>query len=407
MTGILAGLRIVEGSAFIAAPLGGMTLAQLGADVIRFDDIKGGLDNDRWPVTQDGRSIYWAGLNKGKRSIAVDLRNPRGRELLTALIAAPGEGSGIFTTNMPARGWLAYEELARKRADLIALNIVGARDGTAHVDYTVNAITGFPTVTGPVGHDGPVNAVAPPWDLATAYAGAMAILAAERHRRLTGQGQRIVLPLQDMALAATSALGYIGEAVINQVDRPRFGNEIFGTFGRDFKTRDGRFVMICIFSDRHVDALAAAGGFAAAFKQIEARKGVDLKTDAGRWNARAELCAVIEPWVAAHTAAEVGTALRKAGALWSPYQSFRELAADKQNVLDNPMFTVLDQPGIGRYPAAASPLQFGAVTREPPRPAPVLGQHTDEILSAILGLPDHEIAKLHDDRIVGGPPRAS
>ena len=403
MTGILAGLRIVEGSAFIAAPLGGMTLAQLGADVIRFDDIKGGLDNDRWPITQDGRSIYWAGLNKGKRSIAVDLRSPRGRELLSALITAPGEGAGIFTTNMPARGWLAYEALAKKRADLIALNIVGARDGSAHVDYTVNAITGFPLVTGPVDHDGPVNAVAPPWDLATAYAGAMAILAAERHRRLTGQGQRIVLPLQDMALAATSALGYIGEAVINQVDRPRFGNEIFGTFGRDFKTRDGRFVMICIFSDRHVDALAAAGGFAEAFRKVEATKGVDLKTDAGRWNARAELCALIEPWVAAHTAAEIGTALKKAGALWAPYQSFRELAADQENLLDNPMFTVLDQPGIGRYPVAASPLQFGAASRQPPKTAPMLGQHTDEILSGILGLPDHEIAKLHDDKVIGGP----
>jgi 2-methylfumaryl-CoA isomerase len=403
MTGILAGLRIVEGSAFIAAPLGGMTLAQLGADVIRFDDIKGGLDNDRWPITQDGRSIYWAGLNKGKRSIAVDLRSPRGRELLTARISAPGEGAGIFTTNMPARGWLAYEELAKKRADLIVLNIVGARDGSAHVDYTVNAITGFPLVTGPVGHDGPVNAVAPPWDLATAYAGAMAILAAERHRRLTGQGQRIVLPLQDMALAATSALGYIGEAVINQVDRPRFGNEIFGTFGRDFKTRDGRFVMICIFSDRHVDALATAGGFAEAFRKIEATKGVDLKTDAGRWNARAELCALIEPWVAAHTAPEIGAALKKAGALWAPYQSFRELAADKENLLDNPMFTVLDQPGIGRYPVAASPLQFGAAPRQPPKTAPMLGQHTDEILSGILGLPDHEIAKLHDDKVIGGP----
>ena len=403
MTGILAGLRIVEGSAFIAAPLGGMTLAQLGADVIRFDDIKGGLDNERWPITRDGRSIYWAGLNKGKRSIAVDLRNPKGRELLTALITAPGEGAGIFTTNMPARGWLAYEELAKKRADLIALNIVGARDGSAHVDYTVNAITGFPMVTGPAGHDGPVNAVAPPWDLATAYAGAMAILAAERHRRMTGQGQRIVLPLQDMALAATSALGYIGEAVVNEVDRPRFGNEIFGTFGRDFRTKDGRFVMICIFSDRHVDALASAGGFASAFRKIEAESGVDLKTDAGRWNARERLCTVIEPWVAARTAADVGAALKQAGALWAPYQTFRELAADKDAVRDNPLFTVLDQPGIGRYPVAASPLQFGAVPRRPPRIAPTLGQHTDEILSAILGLPDHEIARLHDEKVVGGP----
>ena len=403
MTGILAGLRIVEGSAFIAAPLGGMALAQLGADVIRFDDIKGGLDNDRWPITKEGRSIYWAGLNKGKRSIAVDLRSPKGRELLAALITAPGEGAGIFTTNMPARGWLAYEELSKKRADLIALNIVGDRHGTANVDYTINAITGFPMVTGPVGHDGPVNAVAPPWDLATGYAGAMAILAAERHRRMTGQGQRIVLPLQDMALSVTSALGYLGEAVVNDVDRPRYGNEIFGTFGRDFRTSDGRFVMICIFSDSHVDALATAGGFATAFEKIEAETGVDLKSDAGRWNARAQLCAVIEPWVAAHTAADVGAALKKAGALWAPYQTFRELATDKDAVQDNPLFTVLDQPGIGRYPVAGSPLQFGAVARQPPVGAPTLGQHTDEILSAILGLPAHEIARLHDEKVVGGP----
>jgi len=211
------------------------------------------------------------------------------------------------------------------------------------------------------------------------------------------------LPLQDMALAATSALGYIGEAVVNDVDRQRFGNEIFGTFGRDFKTRDGRFIMICIFSDRHVDALAKAGGFAEAFERIEKQKGVDLKTDAGRWLAREELCAVIAPWVASLTGAEVGAALKKASALWAPYQTFRELAADTEHVRDNPMFTVLDQPGIGRYPVAASPLEFGAVPRQPPKTAPLLGEHTDEILSAILGLPDHEIARLHDDKVVGGP----
>lgn len=401
--GILADLRIIEGSAFVAAPLGGMTLAQLGADVIRFDDIHGGLDNNRWPITNSGRSIYWAGLNKGKRSIAVDLRSPKGRELITALITAPGEGAGIFLTNMPARGWLAYDELSKLRADLIALNIVGARDGSAHVDYTVNPITGIPMVTGPAGHEGPVNAVAPTWDLTTAYAGAMTILAAERHRRMTGQGQRIVLSLQDIALAAMSALGYLGEAVINQVDRPRCGNEIFGTFGRDFRTRDGRYVMICIFSDRHVDALVDAGGFAEAFSKIEEDSGVDLRTDAGRWKARARLCAEIERWVVSQTAAEVGTALKKAGALWAPYLTFRELAANDDAIHSNPMFTVINQPGIGIYPVAASPLQFGVFERQPPRPAPALGEHTDEVLSTVLCLPDHEIARLRDAKVVGGP----
>lgn len=405
MTGILSGLRIVEGSAFIAAPMAGMTLAQLGADVIRFDDLKGGLDSDRWPVTKDGASIYWAGLNKGKRSIAVDLRNSKGRELLTALITAPGENAGIFSTNMPARGWLSYEELAKKRADLIALNIVGDRHGSANVDYTVNSITGFPLVTGPAGHQGPVNNVLPAWDIATAYASAMSILAAERHRRMTGQGQRIVLPLQDMALAAVSATGYIGEAVVNKVDRPRFGNQIFGTFGRDFRTKDGKYVMVCIFSDRHLDALAKAGGFGDAFARIEKDKGVDLKLEADRWKARAELAAVIEPWVAGHSAAEVASSLQKAGALWAPYQSFRELSVDKDAVLDNPMFTVLDQPGIGSYPVAASPVQFAAVPREAPRPAPLLGQHTDEILSGVLGLSSAEIGKLHEEKIVAGPTR--
>jgi 2-methylfumaryl-CoA isomerase len=105
----------------------GMTLAQLGAEVIRFDPIGGGLDYGRWPLTLDGKhSLFWAGLNKGKRSIAVDFRLPRGQELLTQLICAPGEGAGLFSTNFPAKGWLAYEALQAQRQDLIMVNLTGA-----------------------------------------------------------------------------------------------------------------------------------------------------------------------------------------------------------------------------------------------------------------------------------------
>jgi hypothetical protein len=99
-------------------------MAQLGADVIRFDPIGGGLDRKRWPVTADGQSLFWAGLNKGKRSIAIDLRSDEGRELATALIA----DAGLFLTNFPARGWLAYDAL-RERRDALA----GALDDI--VDY--------------------------------------------------------------------------------------------------------------------------------------------------------------------------------------------------------------------------------------------------------------------------------
>ena len=90
MVNLLKGMRIVEGTAFVAAPLAGMTLAQMGANVIRFDRIRGGLDHPRWPVTHDNKSLFWAGLNKGKRSIAVDVNTPQGQEIVTRLICGPG-----------------------------------------------------------------------------------------------------------------------------------------------------------------------------------------------------------------------------------------------------------------------------------------------------------------------------
>src|SRR4029453_286440 len=123
--GLLSGLRVVEGSAFVAAPLGGLTLAQLGADVIRFDTIGGGLDYQRWPATHEGGGLYWAGLNKGKRSIAFDLSRPEGRELAVALITAPGDDAGIFLSNFPESGWLADDRLRPLRRDLVYLNIIG------------------------------------------------------------------------------------------------------------------------------------------------------------------------------------------------------------------------------------------------------------------------------------------
>ena len=104
VTPVLEGMRIIEGSAFVAAPLGGMTLGQLGADVIRFDAIGGGLDYGRWPVTDEGVSFFWTGLNKAKRSIQVDLRNPDGRDLIVQLITAPGPEAGSSCRTSPKQG---------------------------------------------------------------------------------------------------------------------------------------------------------------------------------------------------------------------------------------------------------------------------------------------------------------
>src|SRR5260370_22951651 len=154
MNRLLADLRMVEFSAFVAAPLGGMTMAQFGAEVIRIDPIGGAIDFARWPVTKDGASLYWAGLNKAKRSVALALDKPEGRELAQAIATAPSPDGGIVLTNLPPLPGLDYASLKAKREDVILLRLIGNRDGTAAVDYTVNAASGFPLVTGNSGATG-------------------------------------------------------------------------------------------------------------------------------------------------------------------------------------------------------------------------------------------------------------
>jgi 2-methylfumaryl-CoA isomerase len=401
MQPILTGLRVVEGSAFIAAPMCGMTLAQLGADVIRFDQVGGGLDYHRWPVTADNTSIYWAEMNKGKRSIAVDLRSEAGRALVADLICAPGENAGIFSTNLPARGFLAYENLKARRPDLIQHEIIGNRRGGTALDYTVNAKVGFPYITGPEDDERPVNHVLPAWDIACALTAALGILAAERHRRLTGEGQQVKLALADVALANVGHLGYVGEVHVNDTERQRHGNYLFGALGRDFVTADDRRIMIIAVSAKQWHGLLKASGLEAEVNALGARLGLDFAREGDRFRARREICALLEPWIAGQTLAALAPVLDACGICWDRYQSVRELVTDDPDCSpDNPIFADVEQPGIGTYPVPGQPMHFGAVERRAPVPAPRVGQHTDEILADVLGLDSGAIGRLHDDGVV-------
>ena len=404
MTGILAGMRVVEGSAFVAAPLGGMTLAQLGADVIRFDPIGGGLDYTRWPVTDDGKSLFWAGLNKGKRSIQIDLGTGRGRELIAELVTAPGPDGGLFLTNFPLRGWLDQSALAARRPDLITVNITGNYDGSSAVDYTVNPATGFPWATGPRHVAVPFNHLLPAWDAITGTLAAAGLLAAERHRRLTGAGQVVSVALSDVALAMVGNLGKIAEVQINRHERAKDGNYLYGAFGRDFTTKDGRRIMVVALTLRQWQNLVKATGLAEAFTTCEKMLGVDLTKEGDRFAAREVIGAILKPWTIARTLEEIRTIFDAHDVCWGPYWSFMELVENDERCSPaNPMFEEIEQPGIGTYLMPGSPLNFDACERLPVRRAPLLGEHTDEVLADVLGLTDAEIGRLYDDGIVGGP----
>jgi len=398
--GILAGMRVVEAAAFVAAPLGGMTLAQMGADVIRIDTLGGGLDHRRWPVAENGTSLFWCGLNKSKRSVALDLSSPEGRELAMALVCAPGDDAGIFLTNFPPRGWLDHEQLIQRRADLIQLTLQGDRRGGAAVDYTVNARVGVPFITGPADRDDPVNHVLPAWDLITGQMVAVGLLAAERHRRRTGEGQHVKVALEDVALAAMGHLGFIAEAQLGQV-RERHGNELFGAFGRDFVCADGERVMVVGLTLKQWRALSEAAGIAAAATQLGERLGLDLSCEGDRFRARREIAGLVQPWVAARTLAQVAEAFDRHSVCWSRYQSVAQLARDDPTCSTaNPLFGAIEQPGVGPMLAPGLPLDFGGVPRRPAGPAPVLGQHTEEVLAELLGMDSAQYGQLHDRGVV-------
>lgn len=403
MKGILSGMRVVEASAFVAAPLGGMTLAQLGADVIRIDAVGGGLDYRRWPVTDNNVSLFWAGLNKSKRSVALNFRSPEGSELARQIITAPGPDAGMLLTNFPPKGWLDFDKLKIARPDLIQLTIQGDRHGGSAVDYTVNPAIGLPFITGPEEGRDPTNHVLPAWDCITGQMAALGLLAAERHRRNTGEGQHIKLALADAAMAVMGHLGFIAEATLGRT-RPRYGNYLYGAFGRDFVCQDGARIMVIGLTPRQWSALIEATGSQTAMDAVGQRLGLDLREEGNRFRAREEIAAVFTDWFAQRPFSEAAHALDSKGVCWSRYRSVNAmLESDPDCSTANPMFAQIEQPGVGSYLAAGAPWEFSAFERAPATPAPRLGQHTDEVLADLLGLSAGQIGQLHDKGVIAGP----
>lgn len=374
-------------ASFVAVPLAGMTLTQLGCDVIRVDPIGGAADYRRWPVTADGASIYWAGLNKGKRSVAVDLRSADGQRLIQRLII----DRGVLLTNMTGREWHSYSTLVKQRPDLIHLEVLGRADGSTGVDYTVNAATGFPLVTGSPDHGAPINHVLPAWDVACGLHAALAVAAAVRQRECTGAGTRISLALENVALATASTLGFLTEAMVNGTRRERIGNAVYGQYGQTFTSADGVSFMVVTLTGRHFRDLCEVTGSAKAVAAVEEALRADFSDEGQRYQHREVLTGLFSGWFSRHTATDVDAALSATSLLWDRYRSFLEVADDNR-LRANAMFELLQQPKIGGHLAAGLPASLNGA-HPPPIAAPELGGHTAEVLRE-LGITAAEIDAL-------------
>ena len=406
MYDLLKGLRVVEAAAFIAGPSCGLYLAQFGAEVIRIDTIGGGPDFRRWPLAENGESLYWEGLNKAKKSICIDLARPEGRELAQRLATAPGEDRGLFVTNFPVEGFLSYERLKALRGDVICVRVMGWADGRPALDYTVNAALGVPSMTGFADDPRPVNHAFPAWDFITGAYAALSLVSAERARRIGGGGCEVRIPLSDIAATALANFGLLAEVLMTGQDRPRQGNDVYGAFGRDFAIKGGRRLMVVAITARQWRALLQTLELEEQIAELQDELGVTFAAhEAVRYQHRERLYPLFEAAFARRTTEELAPAFEAAGVCWSEYRTLGEAAKDDSLFARNPVFAHASQPSGLDYPVPGPAATLIGKPRGAPAPAPVLGADTDQVLAELLGMSSGEIAKLHDAGVVAGAPK--
>jgi len=405
MYDLLKGLRVVEGAAFVAGPSCGLYLAQMGAEVIRFDQIGGGPDFNRWPLAKEnGKSLYWEGFNKAKKSIAINLGSPEGRALAVRLAGAPGDNGGLFVTNFPAEGFLSYEALKKAREDVICVRVMGWADGKPALDYTVNSSVGVPNMTGYPDDPRPVNAMMPAWDFLTGAYGAFSLVSALLARRVDGKGREVRLPLSDIAAASLAHMGLVADVMGGAPDRPRQGNDLYGAFGRDFVTGDGTRIMLVAITARQWRGLLQTLEINDQVTALEGQLGVAFAEDEGlRYDHRDQLFPIFEAALAKRKLADLIPTFDSLGVCWGPYQPLSKAIHDPRLFRGNPVFSEIQQPSGRSYLVPGFAGTVPQDERLPPRPAPRLGQHTDEVLLEVLGLSEAEVAKLHDQGVVAGP----
>lgn len=349
--GPLTGLHVIDMSTFVAGPSCALHLAQLGADVLRIDPLGGAIDAHRHPLAPDGSSLYWAGLNKEKSVLQLDLRSDDGRDIVHRLLSTPGPGHGILITNAVGQQWLRYDALRATRPDLIMVHLEGRSDGSAAVDYTINSETGLPDLAGPVGLSQPINSVLPAWDLLAGVHAALAITAAQIERTRTGQGAHVRLSLADVAAATLGHLGYIADATLNPTVRTRDGNTIYGTYGQDFEVAGSRRVMVVALTRRHWRALVDLTGIAGIIASLESHYGVTFDDEGARYAHRAEITALLAPWFRRQSRDDAAAALDDAQVPWGDYRSFTEMAtADDGLVARSEIFDHIRDDPAGTYP---------------------------------------------------------
>lgn len=384
-------MRVLDLTRVLAGPYCAMLLGDLGAEVIKLERPGTGDDLRQWgpPFTKEGESAYFLCVNRGKRSITIDLKNAAGRDLVREL----ARHSDILLENFKVgdleQMGLGYEALATLNPGLIYCSITGfGQDGPYKdrpgYDILIQAMGGIMSVTGEVDGE-PMKVGVAIADLATGLFATVAVLAALRVREQTGRGQRIDMALLDcqVALLANVASNYL----IAAVPPGRYGNAHPNVAPYQvFPSKDGYLVLAVGNDDQWRKFCTAAG-------VPEWADMPEFRTNGGRVRNRGALVARLNDLVRTRTTAEWTERIMAAGVACGPIQTVDQVFADP-HVLARGMLSEVDHPTAGRIKLTGSPLKLLGTPPKIDEPPPLLGEDTEAILTEVLGLDASGIAGL-------------
>lgn len=396
-TGPLKGMRVLDLSHVMAGPVCGLMLADMGADVIKVEKLEGGDDTRRMlPPDINGEPAAFMMMNRNKRGIALDLKHPRGKEVLKRLVASADALIENYRHDTMQRLGVGYEALKEINPGLIYCEISGfGRTGPwaeqGGFDLVAQGMSGLMSITGEGPGREPVKVGAPLTDITAGILGAMGVCAAYIHKLKTGEGQRVDTSLFEAGIIHTYWQSAIAFATSVSPGPMGSAHPLSAPY-QAFPTKDGWINL-------------GASNQRTWLKLVEVLDDPELAADprfkenAGRMGNLPALVEVLTKHFKKRTTAEWLALLERAGVPAGPVLSIREMHAHPQTIARE-MVPEVEHPVAGKVQTIGLPVKFSKTPGKVANPAPLFGQHTREVLTE-LGYSSEEIEKLIAERAVG------